>query len=176
MPESEKSRLAVLKAGKANFRVLPFPGLEAKVGMVVLSLNESQAAVIAADLYLAGEGLKFTEFTSEVYADEVNTQLLFRLLREPDNQDKPFAATVEEVRTSITRAEKNALITEYNEFERDCSPKLADLSDQQLDELVDEVKKNPETLSYLDTSTLKRLITFLADRPVKSRKASGPTS
>lgn len=167
MSGHETSRLSRLKAGKNNFKVIKYPGTDEKAGMALLSLDESQDAVIAADLYLAEAGIKFDTFTAEIYSDEVNTQLLFRILREHDDHKRPYASSVDEIRKHVTKAEKDALIEEYNQFERDCSPRLADITEEELDSLLSEVKKSPETLNFLDTPTLKRLITFSAGRPAK---------
>jgi len=171
-----ESRLARLKAGKRNTKVVAFPGSDDQVALRPLTLAERQAAVFAAEGVFQSAGVKFDVATSDAYADEVSTQVLALALRDPDDPDKSFASSADELRRNLSLDEKTALIELYNEFEEDCSPRLGEVTDEEFKSLLSEVKKSPESLNFLNSSTLRRLALSLVSELATSQKGSGSTS
>lgn len=176
------SLLEKLKAGKKNVKVIDFPGMEPAetIGISVLTEAETQAAAMETERLFKKAGLDFTAGISDAYQAEQNTQLLFHALVEPalsgDGSHRPYFKTVDEFRSLITRTIKDALTDEYNAWEQECGPNPLTLSDQELEAVFEDVKKNPQHGSGLSISTLRKLVTYLASRPAASPEASGSTS
>jgi hypothetical protein len=78
----------------------------------------------------------------------------------------------------LTRDEKKLLADEYMSFERECSPSPDNLSNDEFDRLVEQVKKTPgeTTGSITSISTLRRLVTFLASPPANLPADNGSIS
>lgn len=170
------SLLEKLKAGTRNIRVLKFPGTDEDVAVRVLSAQEIQDSVFAAETLFKKAEVDVSASTLDAYEDERTTQILWRALRDPENQKEPFAATVAELRKGLTRAEKSILADLYNEFEKECSPDFMAMTDTEFEELFETVKKNPEQLtSNLSSPMLRGLLRYLASRPSTLPTGSGST-
>ncbi|TAN61362.1 hypothetical protein EPN18_06840 [bacterium] len=171
------SLLEKLKGGKRNTKVVKFPGTDDDVALVILSNHELQDSIFAAEGYFKAGDITVSATTLDAYEDERTTQILFRALRSPDNLREPFAATVTELRKSVTREEKDLLVKEYVAFEQECSPQFETLPDGDFDKLWEDLKKNPEAvLNSLNFRTLKKLVLYLALRQGNSPADNGSTS
>ncbi len=171
------SLLEKIKAGKRHARVIKFPGSDEDVALQVLSNHDIQEAVFAAENLFKRAGMEITGSTMDAYEDERTTQILFRALRDPADPKKPFASNVDELRKGLTKAEKEVLVREYYDHERECSPDFAHIPDEEFEEIWAELKKNPQTLSSVSSSTMLRgLLTYLASLPSNSPTDSGFTS
>lgn len=91
------------------------------------------------------------------------SELLLRALVDPAT-GKQLANNSGELRGVLTRADKNYLIEQYLDHEREFSPSEANMSAEDFAKLLDEVKKSPATprLSGFSTAMLKRLVRSLA--------------
>lgn len=158
------SLLAKLKKGKRNTKPINFPGTEDKVLLRVLSEQEQQNAMIAAERYLKEKEIVVSLSSTDLYLEEQSIQILYRALRSPDNQVAHFAASPDELRELISVAEGNFLIDLYREYELECSPDPMDMSQDEFDGLVTDIKKNcDQTLSLVSNIVVaKKLITILA--------------
>ena len=170
-----------LKAGKRNIRTLAYPGIEdEEIGITVLSESETRDAIFATERIFKDAGIEVSAMTVSAYTAENNTQILFRAIVNPKRQKKDGTCErlfkdVDEFRALLRREEKEALIDEYNAFEKECSP--ADPSEEELEALFAEVKKKgtiPGSSSSL--RTLQRLIIYLASLPATSQADNGFTS
>ena len=103
------SLLEKLKAGKRNVRIIRFPGTEQKAALRALSNADLQEAAFATENHFKSKNIEITTTTIEAYEDENTTQILFRALRNPDDPDQPFAKSVDELRSLLTRDEKDYL-------------------------------------------------------------------
>lgn len=157
------SLLEKIKAGKRNVAIIKFPGTDQDVGVVVLSNAEIQEALFDTERRFRSHEIEIKASTVEAYSDEETTQVLFRALRDPQDPSRPFAASVDELRAGLTRAEKNALVAAYNDHELDVSPG-ADMEEQDFYVLFEDLKKKPDLGNGLSTPTLRRLVAFLASR------------
>ncbi len=172
-----------LKAGKKNVRKLNFPGTDEGVGLTVLTEAEVQQAIFAAERHFKDCGIEISSTTLGAYNAEVNIQLLALALVDPrkgDSPGRPYAPafrSADELRNNITREARDALVEEYNAFEDECSPSPLRMSVEAYETLFEDIKKNAGTPGRdLSFRTLKGLITFLANRELKSPKDSGPIS
>ncbi len=172
------SLLERLKAGKRNVRIIDFPGAaDARVALRVLSTQELQDAAIATEELFKARGVEIGVGVIDAYQGERSTQILFRALRDPDDPNKPFAATVDELRGQLMRGEMDALEAAYSDFQAECSPDMAEMSAADFEKIWDELKKSPRAhMSGLSSATLRGLITFLASRQQSSPTGSGSTS
>ncbi len=171
------SLIEKLKAGNRNIKTIKFPGTESEICLKILSNAEIQEAVFASERRFKVEDIVVASSTLDAYEDERTTQILFRALRDPADSKKPFAGTVDELRKLLTKAEKDALVGEYEAFEQECAPQIAKMTNEQFDELWEALKKNPETTSnFLSSGVQKRLLLYLASRQQTSPTGNGSTS
>jgi hypothetical protein len=170
------SLIEKLKAGTRNVKTIKFPGTEDDITLQILSNADYQDAVFAAERRFKGEEMPVASSTLDAYTDERTTQILFRALRDPDNNKKPFTASADELRKLLTKEQKEYLVSEYDAFEDECSPRFETLTDEKFNELWDEVKKKPTALNILSSGMQKRLLQFLASRQSISQTPSGSTS
>lgn len=158
------SLLEKLKGGKRNTRKIKFPGTDQDMVLRVLSNAEIQEALFATENRFKAKKIKISSTTVEAYEDENATQILFRALRDPQDPDRPFAENADELRKLLTRDEKDILVDAYNGLEKEVSPSVTKLSEKELEDLFEGLKKTPENGNNLSFSTLKRLIIYLASR------------
>ncbi len=169
-----------LKMGKRNIRTLIYPGTEdEEVGITVLSESETQEAIFATERVFKDAGVEVSAMTLGAYTAENNTQVLVRALVDPKRRKKDGTCErlfkdVDEFRSFLLREQKEALIDEYNAFEKECSP--ADPSEEELEALSAEVKKNLTLGPNLSIHTLQRLIIYLAKQLLTLQKDNGSTS
>ena len=160
--------LAKLKLGTDNNKLIDFPGTTTKVVLRILSQADLQSATFATERLFKQEKIDVNIVTGNEWDNEKATQILYMALRDPENMDEPIAKSISEFRRALSKETKDALIDEYLAFEKDCSPSPGNLSDEEFDRVVTEVKKKPEAIlgKSFSTSMLKKLITFLASPPV----------
>jgi len=156
--------LARLKAGRAAVGQVTVDGIT--FGLRLLTEQDYLAAQIATEAAMKEAGLELSVSTAEAFEAEKSSQLLVRALIDPET-NTPVAETALALRSATYRDQQASLISAYLAHEKSYSPSERTLSDAELSELVEEVKKNPgmTSSSDLSTDTLKRLITALASPP-----------
>jgi hypothetical protein len=170
------SLIEKLKAGKNNIKATAWPGTDERIGIVILTEAEIQAAHFETELLFKQRGIEFTAATVDTYQSEQNTQALARAIVDVTTK-KPIFKNADELRGLLNHPDiKAALTSEYNEWQADCSPAIETMSEEKYDALFADVKKNPSILSDLNSKTLKGLIIYLADRQTKLQMVSGSTS
>jgi len=175
------SLIEKLKAGKKNVKVIRWPGTDDEIGITILAEAETQEALFAAERLFKEAGIEVTATTINAYNSEVNTQTLFRALvdssrKKPDGTHERYFKGIDEFRSLLHREAKEILIEEYNAFEDECNPSPAKLSDEELEKILEDVKKNSHPGTNLSFGTLRQLVAYLASRPSSSQKASGSIS
>jgi len=73
---------------------------------------------------------------------------------------------VQTLRESLNKATRDSLLAEAEEWQEECSPNLSNLSEEEFDEVLEQVKKKPDqaTLNELNLHTLKKLVHTLASQ------------
>jgi hypothetical protein len=172
------SLLAKLKAGKRNTNTIKFPGTDSDVALRILTEAERQESVFAAENHFKKKKIEYSVATSDEMEMETDTQILFRALRNPDNLSKSLAGSADELRGMIEENEKQILISQYIAFEQECSPNPKQLDAEELDSLIEGVKKNPEMIigSVSNIVIARQLITILVKQLAISPKDNGSTS
>jgi hypothetical protein len=171
------SLIEKLKAGKRNVKTIKFPGTEDDIFLQILSNADIQDAVFAAERRFKSEEIAITSSTLDAYEDERTTQIIFRALRDPLDPKKPFASTADELRKLLSKEEKDHLVSEYNAFQDECSPRIEEMTAEKFDEIWAALKKNPQTaLNFLSSGTQRRLLLYLASLPATSPTPSGSIS
>lgn len=149
--------LEKLKAGVKNVRDVAFYGHV--VRLRILSEDELQRCRTEAQTHAAK--LKLDE--EGTYA-EIALRQLYLSLADPDGGR--VAESADAFRRLVTRADREYLIAEYLALERECSPALAALTEEEFARIREDVKKNPDSiLSGSNTALLRRLTAFLESRP-----------
>ena len=173
---SDLSLLSRIKLGAANTKLVKWPGTDELVTLRVLSIQERQEAAFATERHFKTSGIDVSLATAGDYDEEKSVQLLYRALKAPKD-NVPVAKTIGEFRAALSREEKGALIDEYLTFERDCAPSPDNLTEDEFDKLLTEVKKNAQEMLSASYSTgmLKRLCTSLVNQlaTVQSHNSSG---
>lgn len=149
--------LEQLKAGISNSKEVTLCG--GIFRMRVLSEGEL--------LQCRADALKFAEKVGlddeGVMIEQVLRQLYLALI---DEDGKRASASVEKFKQSITRAERGYLVDEYLSLEQECSPALATMTEDEFNDILDGVKKSPDSfLNASNTGLLRRLARFLENRP-----------
>jgi hypothetical protein len=169
------SFLERLKKGSDNKRSLPYPGTKETVVIHVLSEGERQDAQFAAEHHFKKNDIEVSMSTVDAYEAEKTLQMLYRAVHDAD--DKPLAHSVDEFRGLIDVEEKNALVDEYLAFEKECSPNPNLMSVQEIDALIEDLKKKPETVGSVSSMHIaQQLITSLVSRLQSLQAGNGSTS
>jgi hypothetical protein len=152
-----------IKMGAEATKLMPWPGTDRQILMRILSQADLQEAEFATERLFTSEKISVNLVTSDEYEAERATQTLYRVLRDPEKRTDPICPTITEFRRLLTRREKQVLIDEYLTFEKDVSPRPENLSDDEFDRILAELKKTPDmiTSASYSTATLKKLITCL---------------
>jgi hypothetical protein len=158
--------LSTLKAGTDNVKLIKFPKSETPIALKILNQKELQDAAFCTERLFKTEKIDVNLMTSEEYSSEKATQILFRCIRDPENLEQGIAPNITVFRASLTRNEKEYLIGEYLAFEKDVSPSPDNMSNEEFDKILLDVKKNPEDITgkIFSSSMLKKLITTLVSQ------------
>jgi len=172
-----------LKLGKRNVKIVAFPGTDEQIGIVPLAENDIQEALFTTEKVFKEAGIEVNAMTMGAYTSEFNLQILYRALvdpekKKPDGTFERYFRTADELRGVIKAEAKSILVDEYNAWEAECSPSPRRMTEEELEALVEEVKRDPRVTPGLVTSlsTAHGLIAFMASQLVTSRKASGSIS
>lgn len=164
-----------LKAGVKNRKILVYPGSDMDITIRVLSEAERQEAHFETEQYFKRRGIEISMVTVDAYEAEKSLRMLYKAITDADS--KPIARSIERFRELITVDEKNSLVDEYMALEKDCSPNIAELSDSETDEILEDLKKNPATVGNVSSIvTARRLIICLADRLATLQTGNGSIS
>ena len=156
-----------LSVSELPIKEFPFPGTGAPVSMKVLTCERLELAKFETERYFEQEKIPYGPATAESYVFEKTLRLLFYALRTA--QGHPLAETLKVFKQNMTHELVETLIEIYQEHERAVSPNPDHMSEEDFEGLVDEVKKNPEEVLSLFSSSiiLKRLIIILVNQPLK---------
>jgi hypothetical protein len=174
--------LSRIKAGSDNVKLINWPGHSpdkaSKVLLKILSQDEHQSAAFSTERHFKSEKIEISMVTAEEYESEKATQILFRALRDPEKTSEPISPTISDFRRLLTKNEKEVLADEYLTFEKDCSPSGENLSSDELDSVIAELKKKPEAVwsTNLSTAMLKSCICSMAKDLATLRAAKSSTS
>lgn len=155
-----------LKAGRGAIARVKLDD-EVEIGLRLLTEQDYLQAQIATDKAMSAEGLELNMSTSEAFEAEKTSQLLLRSMVDIDTEE-PLTTSAKQLRSALSRDQKNLLISEYLEHEKQYSPMAGrNMDEDEFGTLLDTLKKTPEMVSLndLNSDTLKRLITVLAFQP-----------
>ena len=158
--------LEKIKAGTQNKKEITWPGIDQKIYIRILNENDHLQSSLATDKIFVGNVL--STMNVDQYSSELETQLLFRAIEDPETGKQLFT-NITEFRDMLSPEIKNKLAEELDAFHEECSPNPYKLSDEEFDKLIFEVKKNAETTvgNVISIDTLRKLIIYLAKQPKK---------
>lgn len=164
-----------LKAGRDALATVKVNDVE--IGLRVLTEQDYQIAHMAADAMLLSHGTEFSLSTSDAFETEKTIQLIALAAVDPITRKQVFPGA-DAARSILMREDKDIIAEKYLEHERTFSPSGRTLTEAEMEQLVEEVKKNPVTLRLRDLSgdSLRKLITSLAGQLSSLPKDSGSTS
>jgi len=166
-----------LKAGKKNKKTIKFPNTQEDVVISVLSESELQEAHFATERHFKKNGIEASMVTVDAYEAEKTTQVLFRALRDPLDETKAIAKTIDAFRGLIERGEKDLLVDEYTSLELESNGGTETMTPDEMESFFDALKKRPEILGSVSSiGTARQLISYLASRPQTSQPDSGSIS
>lgn len=156
-----------LKQGSAATKMVMWPGTKQGVLMHVLSQQEHQDATFATERLFKSDKIDVNLVTANEYESEQVTQMLYRALRDPEKPQEPIASSITDFRRALTKDEKKYISDEYLAFESEISPSPDNLSNDEFDKLLSDLKKNASQTvgSISSTATLKKLLLTMASQP-----------
>lgn len=136
------------------------------LGLRILNEQDYLDAGVDALQSMKELGVEFGLASADLFEAEKSTHLLLRALVDPETL-KPIAGSPKQLRTAISSSDKEWLTAQYLDHEREWSPGERNMTPEQFAELVETVKKTPETALSIDSSsaTLRRLLLTLASPP-----------
>lgn len=142
-----------LKAGVNNTRDISFLGTTLRLRL----LTEAEILKCRLDTLTYAEK---NDLDEESQAIENARRQLFTVLH--DKEGNPVAESIDSFRDLLTRSEREYLVEEYLLLENECTPSIPGMEKPEFDDILEQVKKNPESiLNPLNTATLRRLIIYL---------------
>lgn len=135
---------------------------EDKLAVRALSEIDRESAQLAASAYFKGLDVELSATTVEAFDAEVASQVLLRAVIDPDTR-KPIFASSSILKQTLTADTKRELLNAYVLHEQNISPRAGAMPDEEFTELIETVKKTPQTTRLLNCSgvTLRRLIVSL---------------
>lgn len=164
--------VTLLKARKRFVKRIPLRTQEGTLDVGLMALNDAEEA--EADLATEKHFLpkKQEDIPSDDWHGERAVQVLCRAIVDPDKKPAEPCLTVGEVRTLLAGSEVGYLLREYNEYCDAVRPSFDNLTKEQYEAIIEEVKKKPDSTIVLGWHMLAALVSFL----VAERKTSHPVS
>jgi len=170
------SLIEQLKAGTRNTRTIPWPGREDSITLRILTEAEIEEAQFEVERRFKAAQIEFSAATMDAYQASQNTAILARAIVDPETGKRMFKQTDELAQLPAFASAKAILIEEWNALDNESNPALKKMTDEEYDKLFTEVKKTPSISNFLNSTTLRGLITYLASLPATSPAGSGSTS
>ena len=181
-------RLRQVLSGRRDFGKFPFPGCEQfTVSVRLLTEEEMDDCLLNAHnevlhkVRASGNTLReYLDETPQAIDVERQRQILFKALftaKSTQEDAKPFFPHVDAIRTLDTVL-RMQLFEEYLDWQDACNARKR-LTDEQVEELVEKVKKEPSgkvSLAQYDAHTLRTCVRSLADRFPPSPTTKSSTS
>lgn len=177
MSEAPSSKLSALRAAEP-LRDSHWPGHpELPLKIRSLTNNATLTARAAAVHVFEQRRIQVTQWTLDALEEEIATQILFFVLRDPVDPKKPFAMSVDDLRDNSTPDERAVLIREYEEHSAAVDPSIDQMPEADLTALLDEIKKKgPTLLKSLGRATLERLLLTTVAQSSSSPTGKSSTS
>lgn len=170
------SRLSDMLRGPRAVKIIDWPGRpEVQVGLRLLSgtetLDASQEALAA---------FKARELSPDDLPEEWSEQITYcrlaRALVDPQSKQRIFL-DVADLQSALNAVTTEALAAEYLDYEASCNPHPEEMTEQQLDALLEELRKNEASWNALPVTMLRSFSRRLAFRLYSSRTdSSSPTT
>jgi hypothetical protein len=180
------SPLMRLMQGKERpYRELTLPGFEEEddAAIVIVSLTDLELAEarLEALSWLTlkkkmPEWLLETELGQSMLDNEIQSQILYRALRQPKMRTAHYAGSVNEIRMFMEPDQRLALWNEFVAFQHERNPLRAIHTDEELQEIIATLGKEssasgvPDGLTYLDSASLRSIVTELANLVMRQTK------
>lgn len=128
-------------------RVIDWPGNpKIKVEMRLLTLSESWKAKVDNQQEFKHDGLDIGVHNLADYREQEAVHGMWRIFSDPKTGQRIFKSA-EDMRSFCTTDELTALCAAYNAFADDCDPNVGKLSDAELEDLKNLLKKTPDLIA-----------------------------
>lgn len=153
-----------LRAGVSAVKNVSWPYQDVIVGIRVLTEREYHDAQFAVDEEFQGKGVSVGSENIHAYEAELATQILFRSLVTINEKHEQFFESIDELREVLTSNVREVLISEMEDWQDECSPRISTMDDEKFSAFLEDVKKKPDeaVLKGLSSSILKKLTVTLA--------------
>lgn len=167
------TRLALLRKGKRVVKDAVWPGLDLACKLVVLSCSEVADCHAEAVGFFARKKIPLDMFSVQLFQDEQMTQLLFRGVRDPEDVEKPFAESADDLRENLDVDQRAAMFDIYRDFQLSIDPSPDEMDQELLKEIIELLKKKDETgWRAFGPRTLWRCLLTMANPPSTSPTGS----
>lgn len=175
------SRLAQLrKSDPMTEAYWPRPG--ENIPMKIRSLSDTEvvechARALAYFQEKAIDLERFGQLVVDAFEDEVTTQILYLACRDPEDTRNSIAEDVADLRDNTTPDERFFVVQLYRSHRASVDPTLRQLTEEQMGEIVDAIKKRDvRRLSGFASSVLANYMLTLANQPASSPTGKSDTS
>ena len=164
-----------MKQGTKAFKLVPSPWDPAiQVAVRVLSQAQHSETTFETEDYFKGRKIDVSLTTSAEWENEHAVRILYKALMDPKD-NTPIANTIMEFRNLMTHADIKYFLDEMLAWESENSPLTENLSSDELDRIVEDLKKKPEETAGSVTSLqiARKLLLTMGNLLATSRKHSG---
>lgn len=164
--------LEAIKKGRTHTATKKWPGTECDVVVALLNMTQMQQAKAAADSHCRELFGEYATENADDWQTEVSVQVLFLALQDAET-GKPIAENIDAFRAQCSNAEISALAEIYNELEQESDPAAYVPTEEELEDLLDEITKKPTALaSFSNSILLKKLLHISVSRPASCQNPS----
>lgn len=150
------SKLSLLRSGTPTHTLVTLNG-DLSVAVVAVPIDEIVQCEISTDAYIKalGEVAKDNAYIKE---HAYNCQLIYRILRDPQNLSMKMADSAEEIMKNLDAEDITRILDTYTKMMINKAPKLEFINEEQLDEIKKHLEVTP--LSDLNSVSLVHLMNF----------------
>ena len=163
-----------IKAGVSATKEITWPNTDAKIKIRVANEQDHLEAGQSTDKIF--EGIKIGIENVDKYNAEMETQLFYRIISNPET-NKPICKTISEFRSLLSPEIKDGLADEIDSFLEEYSPSVNNLSQEELDNIIDNLKKKSDetVMNISNISIARKVITTLVSMVMNLHQDNGFT-
>lgn len=164
--------IGILKAGGNHKEPFTWPGTDKQLSIKIATEQDNTEASKAASDFFKGYPIGHENIRE--FETEKLIQILFRCIIDPETNERAFK-NITDFRESLTPEIVSFLDDEHDIIHEKYAVNPDEMTDEQFDKFVDDLKKNYETTisNISNIHDARKLIIYLVKRLNKSQEASG---
>ncbi len=151
--------IAAARRGTEHSRRCVWPGTDKEFVMRVLTCDEKLFARANTDRQMKSSGIERDLIGMDAQEEELTLQFLAISCRNPEDESKPLFDSPEQMRKALHGRELRELSFEYSSLIADYDPDFEDLTSEDVDAILEQVKK--KDVNQLRGFGSKRLASYI---------------